>query len=227
MAITAGWAGTDRCLYPAPGRYGRARNPQLHRCLSHSQQASRRSRSAGRAATTDPRNYSRLVCAYTAGRYPHTSTWLGYALRCLILDRHAFQGVVEEPTMTGPALLIALSAHAQIDCSGGRLDPARIIGTVLVSYRAVLAVFGAGYPLTQQGTFTKTFRAYGFAQSVFLIASLLYSGRSDPLSFSLPRVDCGHLDGCGYRPDPRLAHADPTRYICWSWRWLRGRHTSC
>jgi len=34
------------------------------------------------------------------------STWLAYALRCLFLDRQAYEAVVKDPYMTGPALLI-------------------------------------------------------------------------------------------------------------------------
>ena len=96
--------------------------------------------------------------------------WLGYAVRCIMLDPRAFQSVVDDPTMTGPALLISLvTLTLTAIARAGGFDPARILGTVLVWIALVLAVFGAGYLLTRQGNFTKTFRAYGFAQSVFVI----------------------------------------------------------
>jgi hypothetical protein len=37
-------------------------------------------------------------------------TWLGQAVRALVLDRSAYQEVVQDATMTGPALLVALVA---------------------------------------------------------------------------------------------------------------------
>jgi hypothetical protein len=99
------------------------------------------------------------------------STWVGYALGCLILDRRAYQAVVKEPTMTGPALLIALVmvSVSSIVRVGG-FDVGRLIADIGLWFVAAFILYGAGYALTRKGTFTKTFRAVAFAQSVYLIA---------------------------------------------------------
>jgi hypothetical protein len=99
------------------------------------------------------------------GGIARVGTWLGYALRCLFLDRQAYRSVVQDPYMTGPALLIALvtligSAAARYD----GFDLLQIAGSIGVWLLLVIVIFGAGYLLSKQGTFTKTFRALGFAQ---------------------------------------------------------------
>jgi hypothetical protein len=110
------------------------------------------------------------------------NTWLGYALRCLFLDRQAYQAVVKEPTMTGPALLIALVmlSFSSIVRSGG-FDVGRLIADIGSWFVAVFILYGAGFALTKRGTFTKTFRAIGFAQSVYLIAILAFFPSLAPL----------------------------------------------
>lgn len=96
--------------------------------------------------------------------------WLGYALRCMMLDRAAFKAVVDSPTMTGPALLIALvTVTVTASARAGRFDPERILAEMVVWIVSVLAIFGAGYLLSKEGNFTKTFRAMGFAQSIYII----------------------------------------------------------
>ena len=46
------------------------------------------------------------------------------------------------------------------------------MGDILLWFVAVLVLFLAGHWLTKKGTFTKTFRAVGFAQSVYMLAIL-------------------------------------------------------
>ena len=103
--------------------------------------------------------------------------WLEHAFRCLIPDREAFRGVVDDPLMTGPALLIAflgISAYAMVmkipGISGFLAVPFRL----LVFFISVAVVFGAGYLLTRKGSFSRTFRAVGFAQTpaVLLVFAL-------------------------------------------------------
>jgi hypothetical protein len=101
------------------------------------------------------------------------TTWMGYALRCLFLDRQAYQAVVKDPYMTGPALLIALVmvTLASIARTDG-FDLGRVVGDIGLWLGSVFIIYLAGLTLTRQGDFTKTFRAVGFAQSVYLIAIL-------------------------------------------------------
>jgi uncharacterized membrane protein YvlD (DUF360 family) len=105
------------------------------------------------------------------------SIWLEHWFRCLIPDREAFRGVVADPLMTGPALLIGIvgsilmSLAMQAETVANLvLVPARMIGFFV----SVVVLFGAGYLLTRQGTFARTTRAVGFAQSptVLLIFAL-------------------------------------------------------
>ena len=86
-------------------------------------------------------------------------TWLGYAVRCLFLDRSAYKEVAADPYMTGPALLIALlAAFLGSLVRAGGLDLTQFIATVAVWLLAIYILFLAGYSLTKKGTFTKTFR---------------------------------------------------------------------
>jgi hypothetical protein len=99
--------------------------------------------------------------------------WVGLALRCMILDRDAYEAVVKNPYMTGPALLIGLVAIVLTALVRGH----GFNGTLLVSsigfwLLAVTLVFAAGWLLTKQGTFTKTMRAMGFGHAVYLLSLL-------------------------------------------------------
>jgi hypothetical protein len=98
--------------------------------------------------------------------------WLDHLFRCLIPDREAFQGVVNDPFMTGPAILIGVVGTAVLTLFLGGTDtsdlirvPLRVVGMVLVT----LVLFGAGYLLTRKGSYAATVRAVGFAQSPFVL----------------------------------------------------------
>ena len=96
--------------------------------------------------------------------------WVGLALHCLLLNRSAYQEVVRDPYMTGPALLIMLLAvgvSASVRYSD--FDLAHILGGYAVWFGTALIIFLAGWFLSRRGSFTKTFRALGFAQVVVLI----------------------------------------------------------
>ena len=97
--------------------------------------------------------------------------WLGYALRCVILQRDAYAAVVQDGLMTGPALLIGvltvlLSQLIRI----GSFDLLRLGAAVGIWFLAVLLVFATGWLLTRRGNFTQTLRALGFAQSVYFLS---------------------------------------------------------
>jgi hypothetical protein len=101
------------------------------------------------------------------------TTWIGYALRCLFLDGKAYQAVANNPYMTGPALLIMLVMVSLGSVArNGSVDLIRIAGDIGLWFVAVFILYLAGVALTRQGTFTKTFRAVGFAQSVYLVGIL-------------------------------------------------------
>jgi uncharacterized membrane protein YvlD (DUF360 family) len=98
--------------------------------------------------------------------------WLEHVFRCLIPDREAFRGVVADPLMTGPALLvgilgtIAFSVFMSNEIASNWL----VIPTRLIAFFvSMIVLFGAGLLLTGKGTFARTVRAVGFAQSPALL----------------------------------------------------------
>lgn len=99
--------------------------------------------------------------------------WVGNALQCLILDRNGYRDVVRDPYMTGPALLIALVTLAGANIAQhGTFDLGLILGEYAVWLVMLIALFGAGYLLSKQGDFTRTFRAVAFAQVVTVLELL-------------------------------------------------------
>ncbi len=96
--------------------------------------------------------------------------WINRALRCLILDRTAYQEVVQDPYMTGPALLIVLVMVAVTTIVRyGEFNLQRIFAGYVVWVGAALIIFLAGWFLSRRGTFAKTFRALGFAEAVTVL----------------------------------------------------------
>jgi uncharacterized membrane protein YvlD (DUF360 family) len=97
--------------------------------------------------------------------------WLSHALGCLILDRKAYEQVVSDPYMTGPALLIALILIALTAVATSQtFDVIEVVVDLLFFFFGVTVVFAAGWLLTRRGNFTRTFRAMGFAQVVGILA---------------------------------------------------------
>ena len=97
--------------------------------------------------------------------------WSGLALRAMTLQRDAYTEIVRDPLMTGPALLIgvvtiALSMLVRAD----GFDAIRLLAAILLWFLSVALVFAAGWVLTRRGNFTQTFRALGFAQSIYLLS---------------------------------------------------------
>jgi uncharacterized membrane protein YvlD (DUF360 family) len=100
----------------------------------------------------------------------NVGAWLPNALRCLILDPSAYKRVVNDLRMTGPALLIGVVG--QVFSEVAREDALqwwRIPTSLLTWWISTLAVYAAGRILSRKGTYTRTFRAMGFAQVVYLI----------------------------------------------------------
>jgi hypothetical protein len=97
--------------------------------------------------------------------------WASYAMRCMILDREAYTTVVENPYMTGPALLIALvSIVVTALVHAGGFNGVTLLSTFIFWILAVALVFAAGWLLTRRGSFTKTLRALGFGHSVYVLS---------------------------------------------------------
>ncbi len=113
-------------------------------------------------------------------------TWLGLAARAIILDRSAYRQIVADPTMTGPALLIALVMLAV-----GSLfivDGLNLVDMglrLVLWFVAVFVVYLAGRLLTRKGEFTKTFRAMGFAKAVGIVELLALVPGLDSLAHFL------------------------------------------
>ena len=97
--------------------------------------------------------------------------WLPRALGCLILDRKAYEQVVADPYMTGPALLIAMALITLTSVAARQaFDAVEIVVDIFFFFFGVAVVFAAGWMLTRRGNFTRTFRAMGFAQVVGILA---------------------------------------------------------
>ena len=100
-------------------------------------------------------------------------SWLNLAVRCVFLDRQSYRTVTQDPYMTGPALLIILLMQtlAHVVHTGG-FDVIQWLSRLALWFVGVLGVTAAGYLLTRQGDFTRTFRGVGFAQSVYIVGLL-------------------------------------------------------
>jgi hypothetical protein len=110
------------------------------------------------------------------------STWLGRAGRALVLDRTAYQEVVQDVTMTGPALLIGVLASALdsiVQAGGFNLWMA--LGEIGLWLLSVLVVTIAGRLLGGKGEFLATLRGMGFARSVFVLGLLAFFPAIAPL----------------------------------------------
>jgi hypothetical protein len=71
--------------------------------------------------------------------------------------------------MTGPALLIALATLAIVALTGGNFHWWSIPLNLARWGVATLVVYSAGYLLNHRGTYTRTFRALGFAQIIYIV----------------------------------------------------------
>jgi hypothetical protein len=110
-------------------------------------------------------------------------TWLGRAGRALVLDRTAYQGVVQDVTMTGPALLIAILASILVSVvQAGGFNLWLALGEIGLWLLSVLVVTIAGRLLGGTGDFMTTLRGMGFARSVFVLGLLAFLPITAPLA---------------------------------------------
>jgi hypothetical protein len=128
--------------------------------------------------------------AYLWGGLKDVKTWMRYAMQALVLERSAYHDIARDRRMTGPALLLglffaALSAYV-------RAEPGQEAFSVLVALAdwplSVLAIFWAGRLLTHKGYFTRTLRALGFAQVVYIFDLLALFPPVAPLAIFLTSV---------------------------------------
>ena len=121
-------------------------------------------------------------------------TWLPLAGRALVLDRSAYQEVVDDERMTGPALLLGLgllvvftwAKYAQ--GNGLLLSLLLILVSIAGWFIAVLGIHVAGRVLADKGSYTRTLRGLGFANVVTLI-------RDDWLDTGPGAAGCAVRDG--------------------------------
>jgi uncharacterized membrane protein YvlD (DUF360 family) len=100
------------------------------------------------------------------------NVWLPRALGCIALDRNAYQQVVADPYMTGPALLIATLLTMLYSAVTNRgVNLVQLVNDLFFYFVGVAVVFAAGWVLTRRGSFTRTFRAMGFAQSALMLVA--------------------------------------------------------
>jgi len=110
------------------------------------------------------------------GGIKHVRLWLGRVARAVVLDRSAYQEVVLDSRMTGPALLIGLAMATLAAFLGGSGSPVVRLAIRWAAWLlVVLAVFAAGRLLTRRGTYTRTMRALGFsyAATIFTLLTLI------------------------------------------------------
>ena len=112
---------------------------------------------------------------------------MGYAIRCIILQREAYEGVVKDHLMTGPALLIALVSILVTNLvRDGGFDATHFVVAIGMWFLAVALVFAAGWVLTKRGNFTRTLRAVGFAHAVyFLSVFALFRAAAPAIQFAV------------------------------------------
>jgi uncharacterized membrane protein YvlD (DUF360 family) len=96
--------------------------------------------------------------------------WVPLALRSLSLDSKAYQEIVADGRMTGPALFLAAlflttSGFIRNNDDGGFSIVARLLAWLL----GVLMMFIAGRLLTRKGNYSRTMRGMGFAQTFHII----------------------------------------------------------
>lgn len=118
------------------------------------------------------------------------STWLPLAGRALVLDRSAYQDVVNDTRMTGPALLLGLgfTALGAVFQNASQLTLVYIPIRMAMWFFAIFAVFAAGRFLSDEGTYTRTVRGLGFASVVYIVELVAVIPALAPLASFLGTV---------------------------------------
>lgn len=117
-------------------------------------------------------------------------TWLSLAARVLVFDRSAYQEIVNDKRMTGPALLLGIvimivTGILQTDAEWIFIY---IIVRTIAWFFSVLCVFIVGRILSRQGNYTRTLRGLGFAHVVYLVELVALIPPLAPLALFLGTV---------------------------------------
>ncbi len=117
-------------------------------------------------------------------------TWVPLAVRALTLDRAAYQEIVADRRMTGPALFLGLffTITSGLLRAESNQETVSIVARILGWLFAVLVVFVAGRLLSRKGGYTQTLRGLGFAQVVHLIEFISFVPSLSPLAMFLSTV---------------------------------------
>ncbi|MBE2239440.1 MAG: phage holin family protein [Caldilineaceae bacterium] len=103
-------------------------------------------------------------------------TWLPLAGRALLLDRSAYQTVVADPRMTGPALLLSLGLlgvqTVALRQTGPLLTVLMIVASIALWFVYTLGIHLAGRLIADKGSYTRTLRGLGFANVTLLIRTM-------------------------------------------------------
>ena len=119
--------------------------------------------------TLDPWNFANLSLGLIRVR-----TWLSRATRIMVFERDAYREVVQDATMTSPALLIALLG-ASLPTLVFQENQIGFLARIGMWLLCTLITWLAGRALKSKEEFTPLLRAFGFAQvsSLWLLLSLV------------------------------------------------------
>jgi uncharacterized membrane protein YvlD (DUF360 family) len=115
--------------------------------------------------------------------------WLPLAARAITLDREAYQEIVGNGRLTGPALFLAAifltaSGFIRSGDDGGLSVLGRLLGWLF----GVLVMYIAGRLISGKGSYTQTLRGMGFAQAAHIIEFIAFVPPLAPLSLFLANL---------------------------------------
>jgi uncharacterized membrane protein YvlD (DUF360 family) len=142
-----------------------------------------------KAAGAAPEERTWTLGNLLGGLVHRPSRWVGRALRSLVLDRSAFAEVAGDPTMTGPALLIAiLSIIAIAEGNPDGFSWSNLLGLFVAWLVSLAVVFGAARLLGGKGSYTATLRGVGFGGVGHLLVLLALVPPLEPIARPLGLV---------------------------------------
>ena len=119
--------------------------------------------------------------------------WVTLAINTPILDRRAYRAIASSSLMTGPAILLSLArVFVTTLMEGAATDVAGFLARFAGRYGlwviGTLVMHGVAHVLRGKGTFTRTFRAMGFAQTVSVLELLRVFSPLAPLAMVVVTV---------------------------------------
>jgi uncharacterized membrane protein YvlD (DUF360 family) len=117
------------------------------------------------------------------------ATWLARMGRVMLLSREAFQLIADDPLMTGPAVLIALTGLLLRVLFFTQASWVISWGASIVAWLVlVLVVFGAARLLGGKANFTQTLRVLGFVQGINLFLLLGLIPGAPPIALAIVSI---------------------------------------